>query len=108
MYILKEKIKEKNVYKVFYSKPIKPYYIAYNFYNDGHLYMNQDEYTEYLQERDNPELNGIDDGDFCVTQWCDVSSNNEFEIVSKFVADCILQGKNIEYDTPLFVELHCT
>ncbi len=104
MYIVKIKEENKDVYKCFYSKPINPYYVAYNFYKDGHSYMNEEEFEEYENERDNPGLYGIDNELDTINKWCDVSSNNEFEILSEFVVDCILQGKKLKYDTPLFVE----
>jgi hypothetical protein len=105
MYIVKIKTLTEDIYKGFYSEPVNPYFVAYNHYKDGHSYMDEEEFNEYEEESENPELQGRNTGTDRIDDWGDTSNNNEFIVIPLLIVEYILQANKIEYDKSYFVDI---
>ena len=95
-YLLKTELGE---YKVFYSEPEQGHY------RGDSVCFTKEEYDNHQTENPN-ELHN----DFVwLDGWYDASNGftNEAHgvLINEFIADCILQGKTIEVDTPIEYEI---
>lgn len=91
-YLVKISEDDNDIIKMFYSKP------DYGCYYDGTMYVSIKEYDEYYSKQDN------DDWVF-LSGWRDASESSKYVcgiiIADSFIINSILQGKKLEYNSPL-------
>lgn len=97
-YILKLKIEDKTIVKLFYSKPERGYYA------NTWMAVSRKEYDEYYSK--------VSTNFVFMENWCDATAEVfsaealGIDITDSFFLDCILQGKEIPYNEPIEFEIN--
>ena len=99
-YLLKTKEEGVDTIKMYYSEPTHGYYAS-----DVCLF-NRDEYDKFFEENPNEHNNFVFMNGWCDTSESPFSKSSYGYKVDDFTLSCILQGKKLDYNTPVLFQIN--